>query len=121
MLFGREAVLPWMWVAGALVVVAIVVYAVWQFVVFAYGDDVREHLDETRAKGGSMFLAVLFWVSAAGNVVMFGWAAIVALTRQVGIREAVEFVPFWWVPVCFLLPSYFGNELIKWLQQRVGR
>lgn len=117
MLFGRDAVLPWMWVVAALLVVAFVVWLVWRFGVFAYGDEVRKHLDETREKGGSVPLAIIGWVGAAGNVVVIIWAGILAL-NGVPFRDAFFQVPLFWLPIVTFMGTMALNGIIQWFKAR---
>ncbi|MGN6489255.1 MAG: hypothetical protein ACTHLT_15760 [Devosia sp.] len=117
LLFGRDAVTPWLWVAGVVLMVGCLLWLVWRFLVFAYGDEVRKHFDETRAKGGSILLAVGFWIGCFLNAVVLLWAGILAL-NGVPFKEAFLQVPLFWVPLVLMLGGYFLNEVIQWWKQR---
>jgi uncharacterized membrane-anchored protein len=118
LVFGKDALGQWfIWGVGLFVVVA-VVGGIWRFIVFAYGDEYRKSMDESRENGGWPILTVLFWVGAAGNIVVLIWTLFLTFGAGIPFKEAFLEVPFFWVPLALIMSGYLLNEFIQWLKER---
>ena len=116
LLFGREAVGPWIaWGLaglGSLLLIWFVINSIWRFGVYAYGDDVRQSYNEAREKGGSSLLLTLAWIGCFCNVFVVVWAVVLAMGGM-RFRDAFFAVPLFWLPMTTFMVCYGLNALLQ--------
>lgn len=117
LVFGREAIGPWLFWGGAtFVVLAILFYVIreiWRVIV----SDIAQYAAEERREGGSGILIVIAWVGIIGNGIVVVWALLMSF-QGTPYGDALQLIPYYWVPLVLLFVGYGGNEGVKWLREK---
>jgi hypothetical protein len=70
----------------------------------------RKEISTAQAEDKPWLYLFLLWAGGISNVVVFGLATLTWMDGNIRFGEALETIPYWWVPVGMLLVS-----LVVWL------